>query len=99
MSNTTPTNQPKNISLSDLRKECRAKGIRLKKQSFSWGPHLSFIIDGHNCTSGNVCPVGFYDKNKTAVDALEAIKKKYYGFTIDGEKMVGLKPDNFITVL
>jgi len=91
MSNTAP-DQTKNITLAQLRKECREKGIKLKKQSFSWGPHLSFIIDGHNCTSGNVCPVGFYDKNKTAIDALTEIKKKYYGFTIDGEKMVGLKP-------
>lgn len=46
--------------IADLRSRVRQLGgVKLKKETLSWGPHISFIFNGPNDqthTSGNVAP-------------------------------------------
>lgn len=76
-------------TLSDLRAACKKHNIKVKKQTLSWGPHLSFEIGGVLC--GNVLTKEFYEQNHAAFEALKEIKKEFDGMTIDGQKVYGLK--------
>lgn len=76
-------------TLSDLRAACKKHGIKVKKQTLSWGPHLNFEIDGNSVAS--VMLTSHYYKNQKAFDALQEIKKEFAEMTIDGQKVYGLK--------
>lgn len=75
--------------LTKLRRECKRYGIKVKKKSYSHGPHLTFFIDGWDTSS--VIPKPLYEANREAFEALQRIKKKYHGMTLDGSKVYGLK--------
>ena len=74
--------------LPALRAACKKHGIKIKVQSLSWGPHISFIIDGVSC--GSVQSKEFYDKNRDAFTALNLIKQEFSGMKINGQKVYGL---------
>jgi hypothetical protein len=76
-------------TLSTLRSACKKHGIGLKKETFSWGPHISFIVGGIRC--GNVLTQEILAMHRDAFDALETIKQEFHGMTIDGQKVYGLK--------
>ncbi len=75
-------------TLSNLRKECAKHGIKVKKQTFSWGPHVSFYIDG--VETGNVFTQSFYDEHRKQFEALLRIKEQFAGLTYKGEKVYGI---------
>lgn len=74
--------------LPALRAACKKHGIKIKKQTLSWGPHISFIIDGVSCEG--VQTKEFYDKNRDTIDALTKIKQEFSGMTHNGQKVYGL---------
>ena len=75
-------------TLSNLRKECKAAGIKVSKKTFSHGPHLSFEVDGIRSTS---CMTSEdYEDRKASFEKLKEIKSRYEGMTLDGEKVYGL---------
>lgn len=76
-------------TLSDLRAACKKHNIKVKKQTLSWGPHLSFEIGGFS--TGGVLAKDFREQNATSFDALQEIKKEFADLTIDGQKVYGLK--------
>lgn len=76
-------------TLSDLRAACKKHNIKVKKETLSWGPHISFMIDG--ARFGDVVGTDFYEKNKQAYDAVREIKTEFADLTIDGQKVYGLK--------
>ena len=76
-------------TLSDIRAACKAYNIKVKKETLSWGPHISFLIDG--ARFGDVVGTEFYLKNKTAYEAVPKIKQEFADLTIDGQKVYGLK--------
>jgi len=76
-------------TLSNLRKDCKEAGISVKKQTLSWGPHVTFSVDGINTTS--VMSEEQYKSRKDRFEKLREIKLKYSGMTIDGFKVYGLK--------
>lgn len=79
-----------NLPLTQLRKECKAIGVKLKKETLSWGPHISFEIDGNHWNSSAVIPTEDYNKIKERGEKLEKIKSKFKGMTIDNQKVYGL---------
>ena len=76
-------------TITNLRKECKKVGIKVKKQTFSHGPHVSFEIGGYSASS--VIPSTVYAENEAAFNALKEIKEKFNGMTIDGDHVYGLK--------
>ena len=76
-------------TLSDLRAACKKHNIKVKKQTLSWGPHISFEIAGFS-TSG-VLTRDFVEENRASLEALQVIKKDFADLTIDGQKVYGLK--------
>lgn len=76
-------------TLSDLRTACKKHNIKVKKETFSWGPHLEFTID--NKPTGGVLTTQYYQDNQTSLEALQQIKKDFADLTIDGQKVYGLK--------
>jgi hypothetical protein len=76
-------------TLSDLRIACKKHGIKVKKETLSWGPHISFMIDG--ARFGDVVGTEFYLKNKNAYEVVPKIKQEFADLTIDGQKVYGLK--------
>jgi hypothetical protein len=77
-------------TLSELRKACKAIGVKVKKQTFSDGPFVSFSCadTGQVIHSTQVCL--FDVKEKSA--KLDEIKKEFHGMEIDGSYVYGLKP-------
>jgi hypothetical protein len=78
-------------TLSDLRAACKIHGIKVKKQTLSWGPHLSFEIDGCPASSATVTTKEFLEPRKERFEALQVIREEFAGMTIDGQKVYGLK--------
>ena len=75
-------------TLSNLRKECNAAGIKVTKKTFSHGPHLTFEVGGIRSTS---CMTNEdYKERKDAFGKLAEIKARYTGMTLDGHKVYGL---------
>lgn len=77
-------------TLTNLRKECKKHGIKVKKQTFSHGPHVTFEIAGWGTSS--VIPASVYQENEKAFLALKEIQTTFNGMTIDGDHVYGLKP-------
>lgn len=75
-------------TLSNLRKECKAAGIKMSKKTFSHGPHLTFEVNGIRSTS--CMTTEDHAARKEAFDKLREIKSRYEGMTLDGEKVYGL---------
>lgn len=77
-------------TLSELRKACKAIGVKVKKETFSHGPHVTFkcaetaqtIIKG---------TVALFDVKEKAAK-LKDIKKEFHGMEIDGLHVYGLNP-------
>lgn len=76
-------------TLAQLRAACKIHNIKVKKETLSWGPHLSFMVDG--ARYGDIVGTEFYEKNKKAYEAVREIKKEFADLTIDGQKVYGLK--------
>lgn len=76
-------------TLANLRKQCKAAGIKVRKTTLSWGPHLTFEIGGISTKS--VFTHEHYEIHKAKYEALERIKKDFRGMTIDGQKVYGLE--------
>lgn len=70
-------------TLQELRKACKQVGIQVKKQTMSHGIHIKFLADGITSSAVNFN----HEKNLS----LREIKKRFYGLTIDGQKVYGLK--------
>lgn len=75
-------------TLAELRNDCKKCGIKVSKKTLSWGPHLSFSIDGIEASS--VLTRAFCEVHKEAFDALKTIREQYKGMTIDGQKVYGI---------
>lgn len=75
-------------TLATLRAACKIHGIKVKKKTFSWGPHLEFEID--NRPTSGVLATEYYKENQKSFEALQVIKKEFAGMTIDGQKVYGL---------
>ena len=75
-------------TLSALRKECKACGIKVTKKTYTHGPHLSFEVDGIRST--NCMAAEEYEKRKDKFDKLREIKSRYKGMMLNGEKVYGL---------
>lgn len=75
-------------TLNNLRKECKAAGIKVSKKTFTHGPHLSFEVDGIRSTS--CMTTEDHSERKEAFDKLKEIKSRYVGMTLDGQKVYGL---------
>lgn len=78
-------------TLSNLRKRCREHGIKVKKETLSWGPHLTFEIGGISTSS--VIFKDHYEKHRSQYEAVQQIKEEFRGMTIDGQKVYGLGKD------
>jgi hypothetical protein len=81
---------PQEKTLSDLRNACKPYGIKVKKQTLSWGPHISFLIDGCPISSSTVISTAFFEKNRAAFGALQKIKSEFQGLMVDGQKAYGI---------
>lgn len=75
-------------TLNNLRKACRAAGIKVKKETFSWGPHVSFSC-ADTGQSLSDCVVALHDVREKA-HALDPIMEQFRGMEIDGQKVYGL---------
>jgi len=75
-------------TLSNLRKECKAAGIKVTKKTYSHGPHLSFEVDGISTLS--VMTRGEYNARADRLRIVQELKDKYYGMEIDGQRVYGL---------
>lgn len=74
--------------VKEMRKECRAAGVRLSMQNLSWGPHVNFYINDFRV--GNVTGAHFYNEYREQFDAVRRIREKYYPLL--GTEVKGLKP-------
>lgn len=77
------------LTLNDLRKECKEIGVKVSKKTLSWGPHVTFTIDGISVES--VLSKEFYEKHKDTFEKLRSIRDKYAALEIDGQKTYGIK--------
>ena len=77
-------------TLANLRKVCKDAGIKVKKETMSWGPHVSFIIDGQKISRAGVYNKEYLAKNKAALEALKQIRIDFAGVTHDGDKVYGI---------
>jgi len=69
-------------TLSELRKACKESGIQVKRQTLSHGIHLKFLFNGISSNAIN------FNHEKTI--ALNEIKDRFKGLTIDGQKVYGI---------
>jgi dienelactone hydrolase len=76
-------------TISNLRKECKANGIKLTIKTYSHGPHASFEVDGIRSTS--IMTQADYDKRAEKFAVIRQLKTKYAGVTKNGNKVYGLK--------
>lgn len=77
-------------SLESLRKRCKEHGITMRKQTLSWGPHVSFEIEGKRISESGVYTPDFVERNKVALNALDTIRRDHMGITHNGEKVYGI---------
>jgi hypothetical protein len=77
-------------TLSELRKVCKSHGIKVKKETLSWGAHLTFIIDGRSISGCSPYSPDFLERNKPALDMLATIRDDFAGMKIDDEKVYGI---------
>jgi len=78
-------------TLANLRKVCKDAGIKVKKETMSWGPHVAFIIDGQKISCAGVYNKEYLAKNKAALEALRQIRIDFAGLTHDGDKIFGME--------
>jgi hypothetical protein len=84
-----------NENMKDLRRACKVLGIKIKKETLSWGPHVSFIIDGQRVSpdrghGSSIHNKDFYERNRVAIDGLEQIRIDFAGLMYNGEKVYGI---------
>lgn len=87
----------RNLTVAALRRVCKAAGIEMKIETFSFGPAVSFKIGG---LGGNVYSTEFYKEHKDAFDALAQIKDAFEGIEYRGQHLIGLKnhPIDVVTI-
>jgi len=76
-------------SITDLRKECKEIGVTISKKTMSWGPHISFKIEGIDVES--VMSKEFYEQHQNKFEQLVAIRTKFVDMKINGQKIYGIK--------
>lgn len=82
------TTETKELTLADLRRECKAIGVAVTKKTFSWGPHITFKING--CDVGSVLSREFYEKHREKFERLQVIRERFTGLQVDGQKTYGI---------
>ena len=89
MTETKPT-EARELTLTDLRRECKAIGVTVTKKTYSWGPHITFKING--CDVGSVLSREFYEKHQEKFEKLQIIREQFTGLQVDGQKTYGITP-------
>ena len=79
------------LTLNDLRRECKAVGVAVSKKTLSWGPHITFKING--CNVGSVHSREFYEKHQDSFEKLREIRQRFTGMQVDGKKTYGISPE------
>ena len=76
------------LTLNDLRRACKAIGVTVTKKTLSWGPHITFKIDGRSVES--VHTREFYEEHKDTFERLELIREQFSELRVDGQKTYGV---------
>lgn len=80
-------------TLQNLRKACKEIGITVKKESFTYGTHVSFYVKDRDIklSKGTInYDQQWFVENQEIIEKFNKIKEDFQNMTINGERVYGL---------